>query len=535
MTILRNAAVLGAATMLSRILGFVRDGLVAAVLGSGPIADAFVVALRLPNLFRRLFAEGAFAAAFVPAYVAERDRRGAEAARFFAGRALVALVAVTLALTVVVWIWAETLVSILAPGWSADPQRHAIAAALTRLTFPYLIGIGVVALLGGQLAAERRFAAAGLAPIGLNLLMIAALVALIVLGVPSGLLAGRVLSATVAVAGFAQMSFLAVAAARAGVLPRLTRPAVAAGASPALRRLGRAMLPGLVAGGMVEVNIVVGTMIASAAPGAVAWLYYADRLYQLPLGIVGIAIGQVLLPEIAEAVVKTSTSAVREVQNRALELALALALPAAVGLALLATPIVSVLFQRGAFSPEDTVQTARALAVFALGLPAFVAIRVFTAAHWGRGDTATPMVHGLVAVALNVGLALTLRPTHGWIAVAWATSAAAWVNLALLAGSLMRRGDWVFDAVALRRLPRLVLAAAVMGAVVEGLRRVGADALLAAPGAPAHVAGLALLVGGGLLAYGVAVPLLGAVDLAVLRGAGRRGADASCEDPSDRA
>lgn len=531
MTILRNAVVVGSATLLSRVLGFVRDGLVAAVLGSGPIADAFVVALRLPNLFRRLFAEGAFAAAFVPAYIAERDRRGEEAARLFAGRALIVLVAVTGALTVVTWIWAESLVAILAPGWADDPDKGAIAAALTRLTFPYLVGISVVALLGGQLAAERRFAAVGLAPVILNLLLIAALVALIVLAVPAGLLSGRVLSATVALAGFVQLLFVLAAAARVGVLPRLALP----DASPALRNLGRAMLPGLFAGGMVELNIVVGTMIASVDPGAVAWLYYADRLYQLPLGIVGIAIGQVLLPEIAEAVVKKTGTVVEDVQNRALEVALALALPAAVGLALLATPIVSVLFERGAFTAVDTAETARALAAFALGLPAFVALRVVTAAHWGRGDTTTPMIHAVAAVAVNIGLSLALRPDHGWIAVAWATSAAAWVNLASSSGSLLRRGHWRFDARSSRRLPRLLLAALVMGVMVEGLRRFGGEALLAATATTSRLAGLGLLVGGGLAAYAVLVLALGAVDLRRLRPARRPSADASCEGPSDRA
>ena len=312
MTILRNAVVVGSATLLSRLLGFLRDGLVAAVLGSGPIADAFVVALRLPNLFRRLFAEGAFAAAFVPAYVALREEAGEDAARRFAGRALVVLAVVTSVLTVATWIWAEPLVAVLAPGWADDPNRLATAAALTRLTFPYLIGIAVVALLGGQLAAEKRFLAVGLTPVILNLLLIAALVGLIVLAVPSGLLAGRLLSATVAIAGAVQALFVFAVAARAGILPRLARP----DRSPALRKLGRAVLPGLFAGGFAELSLVVGTMIASIEPGAVAWLYYADRLYQLPLGIVGIAIGQVLLPEITEAVMNRPAATVHRADRR---------------------------------------------------------------------------------------------------------------------------------------------------------------------------------------------------------------------------
>lgn len=531
MTILRNAVVVGSATLLSRLLGFLRDGLVAAVLGSGPIADAFVVALRLPNLFRRLFAEGAFAAAFVPAYVALREEAGEEAARRFAGRALVVLAVVTSVLTVATWIWAEPLVAVLAPGWVDDPNRLATAAALTRLTFPYLIGIAVVALLGGQLAAEKRFLAVGLTPVILNLLLIAALVGLIVLAVPSGLLAGRLLSATVAIAGVVQALFVFAVAARAGILPRLARP----DRSPALRKLGRAVLPGLFAGGFAELSLVVGTMIASIEPGAVAWLYYADRLYQLPLGIVGIAIGQVLLPEITEAVMNRPAATVHRVQNRAFEAALALALPAAVGLALLATPIVAVLFERGAFTAADTAATARALTAFALGLPAFVGIRVLTAAHWGRGDTVTPMIHGLVAVAVNIALALALRPALGWVAVAWATAAAAWANLALLAAALIRSGHWRFDGESRRRLPRLLAAALAMGAGVAALRPLGVDGLLAAPSTSARLAGLGLLVAGGIAVYAGLVVLTRAIDLAALGRARRRDEDVACEDPSDRA
>lgn len=530
MTILRNVLGVGSATLASRVLGFLRDALVAVVLGAGPVADAFVVAQRMPNLFRRLFAEGAFAAAFVPAYMGLRAEAGEEAARRFAGAAGLAAATAVGLLTVAVWIWAEPVVGLLAPGWSADPDKTELAATLTRFAFPYLLGVTMVALLGGVLAADRRFFAAAFAPVLLNLLLISALVGLHLAGLDGGVLAGRVLAATIAAAGFAQLLLLAVAAARRGVLPRLARPLP----GEALRRFARALGPGLVAGGFVEINVVVATMIASVEPGAVSWIYYADRLYQLPLGLVGIAVGQVLLPEIADAAGRDDGHA-HDVQNRALEFALTLTLPAAVGLCLLADPIVAALFRRGAFAATDAAATGGALAVMAVGLPAAVAIRVVSAAHWGRGDTRTPMITGVAAVVFNVALALLLRPHLGWMAVAWAGAAAGWLNLALLGGSLLRRGDWRFDALARRRLPRLLLAVAVMGAAIVALERAGLDRLTGAAGADLRLLGVGLAVVAGVVVHGALVTALGVVDVGRFRRARPRRAEASCEPPSDRA
>lgn len=513
MTILRNVLGVGAATLASRLLGFLRDGLIAVVLGAGPVADAFVVAMRLPNLFRRLFAEGAFAAAFVPAFMALRAERGHEAARRFAGASLLALLVVVGALTLVVWTWSETVVGLIAPGWRDDASKMMLAAEFARITFAYLAGVTVVALLGGMLAAERRFFAAAFAPVLLNLAFVVVLVGILIDGAVAPEEAGRVLSLAYAGAGLLQAAFVAAAAARAGALPRFSVPR----SDPALAAFARTLGPGLVAGGLAEIYVVVATMIASADPGAVSWLYYADRLYQLPLGLVGIAIGQVLLPEIADVAGRDPVRALG-VQNRAFEFALATALPAAVGLALLADPIVAVLFRRGAFTATDATACAAALTIAALGLPAAVALRVLAAAHFGRGDTRTPMRLGLVAIAANVALALALRPWLGWIAVAVAASAGLWLNAVLLVANLTRRGDWVFDAEARRRVPRIVVSAAAMGVVVflcgrlglaavaeeegDGTIRILALAALVGIGVAVHAAGLAvsglLGAGGGL-------------------------------------
>lgn len=535
MTILRNVLGVGFATLASRLLGFLRDTLIASVLGAGPVADAFVVALRLPNMFRRLFAEGAFAAAFVPGFVALRAEAGGDAARRFAGWAAVLLFAAVSALTVAVWVWAEPIVGLLAPGWVGDPAKTALAADLTRLTFPYLAGVTGVALLGGMLAADRRFLAAAFAPVVFNLALIAVLIAARLAAEPAGPRVGALLAGTVAFAGAAQLVLLVVVARRAGALPRIATPVPV----DALRRFARALLPGLVAGGFVEINAVVATVIASAEPGAVSWLYYADRLYQLPLGLVGIAVGQVLLPEIAEAAVRRDP-AVHDVQNRALEFACVLVLPAAVGLILLADPIVGVLFRRGAFAAADAEAAAHALAIMTIGLPAAVAVRLFSAAHWGRGDTRTPMAVGIAAVAVNLALALALRSTLGWTAVAWAGAAAMWSNALLLFVTLRRGGGWRFDAAARRRLPRIALAAAGMGAVVIGLGRLGFDGLAAAPDLATRLFGLAVPILVGMAVHAGLLLALGGVDAGLLGRlrAGRRrrgGGEVSCEPPKDRA
>lgn len=534
MTILRNVLGVGSATLVSRLLGFLRDGLLAVVLGAGPVADAFVVAQRLPNLFRRLFAEGAFGAAFVPVYMDLRGAAGAETARRFAAAAGMVLLAVVLALTGVVWIWAERVVALLAPGWGGDPAKTALAADLTRLTFPYLAAVTVAALIGGVLAADRRFLAAAAAPILLNVAMIAALVSLHVSGLDGGVLAGRVLAATITVAGLAQMLLLIAVARRHRRLPRLSGPIP----WPPLRKFARTLGPGLFAGGFAEIAVVVATVIASVEPGAVSWVHYADRLYQLPLGLVGIAVGQVLLPEIAETAARRDGS-VHDVQNRALEFALALTLPAAVGLFLLAEPIVGGLFRRGAFGTGDAAATSSALAVMAVGLPAAVAIRLFSAAHWGRGDTRTPMLCGVTAIVFDIALALALRPNLGWIAVAWAGSAAVWLNAVLLIGSLVRRGDWRFDALFARRLPRLFLAVVAMAVAILALEAAGLDRLTGAESADRRLLGVVVLVFAGVAVQGGLLFLLGFVDarrmIAAWRGDEPPRAEASCEPPPDRA
>jgi putative peptidoglycan lipid II flippase len=282
-SLLRNVLTVGGVTLVSRVAGFLRDTGLAAVLGSGPAADAFVVAFRLPNLFRRLFAEGAFAAAFVPLFVRRRAEAGGAAARRFAGEALAGLTAVVVAVTLAALLAAPFLVDLLAPGFAADPEKRDLAIRLARICLPYLVAITVVALLSGLTTAARRFFAASFAPVVLNLVLIAALLVTLVAGGIDPDRAATLLAWAVVVGGVAQVALLVVAVVRAGLAPPLVAPRL----SPEIRRLVRLGLPGVLAGAMSEINIVVGTAIASSTAGAVSWLYYADRLYQLPLGVVG--------------------------------------------------------------------------------------------------------------------------------------------------------------------------------------------------------------------------------------------------------
>jgi len=398
MKLYKAFATVGGLTMVSRLLGFVRDILIAAALGSGAIADAFFVAFRFPNLFRRLFGEGAFNAAFVPLFAKRLEGEGERAAQSFAEEALAGLLLVLVVVSVAAMLAMPWLMALLAPGFIEDPDKYALAVDLTQIAFPYLTCMSVVALLSGVLNSMHRFWAAAAAPILLNIVLVTAVSIAIGLGYAKKPEAGYVLATGVLVAGIAQLAMLWVAVKRAGLDLKLVRPRYTEG----MRRLVRLGVPGLVSGGITQINIVVGTIIASLQPGAVSYLYYADRLYQLPLGIVGVAVGVVLLPDLARLLRAGDPAAAHDSQNRSLEFALLLTLPAAVALTMAAEPIIRVLFERGAFTAMDTPKTAYALAAFAVGLPAFVLIKVFQPAFFAREDTRTPMIFAGVNMAATL-------------------------------------------------------------------------------------------------------------------------------------
>ena len=402
MTVGRAALTVGGLTALSRVAGVARDLLIAAALGAGPVADAFFVSLKLANFLRRLFAEGAFAAAFVPLYARTARRSTVPIAPHrFAGQALTVL-ALVLTLVVVLGEAAMPwLVRGLATGFAPGSLQYALAVDLGRITFPYLLLISLAALFASTLQAGQRFAAAAFAPVLLNLVLIAVLLAT----GAEGEAAARALAWGVVVGGVLQLAWVAVAAKRAGLAPSLQAPLL----SPEVRRLGRLVGPGLLGVGVLQLNILVASWFATHLPaGTVSYLFYADRLVQLPLGVVGVALGTALLPAMSRAVREGGVT--HAVLNRALELGLLLALPAAVGLALLARPIVTVLFERGAFDGAASLATAQVLAALAVGLPAQVLAKVLAPGFFAREDTATPVRIAVAALVVNVGAALVADP-----------------------------------------------------------------------------------------------------------------------------
>jgi putative peptidoglycan lipid II flippase len=513
MALLRSVATVGGYTMISRVLGFVRDVLTAAYLGAGPVADAFVVAQRLPNLFRSLFAEGAFSAAFVPLFAGTVAERGRQEARLFAEDALAVLVTVLIGFVCFGEALMPWVLKAIAPGFADEPQKYALTVELTRITFPYLLFISLVALLGGILNSVERFAATAATPILLNLFLIAALL----LAHGSGLATGYALAWAITLAGFAQFVWLMASCSREGLAPRLPWPRL----TPDVKRVIRLMLPGVFGAGVTQINQLISTAIASLLPeGAVAYLYYADRLNQLPLGVVGIAVGTAILPPLSRHVRAGEDEAAIATQNRGVELALLLTLPAAVALAIAAEPILAVLFQRGAFGPEDTRATAGALAAYSVGLPAFVLIKVMAPAFFARQDTATPVRVAVVAMVVNAALTFALMVPLGVTGNALALSVAGWVNALALMVLLHRRGHFSFDKRARRTLPRIALAALLMGIVLVFIERLLGPAL-ATPGITRYVA-LAGLVSAGLATFGASALALGAASLADLRRGLRR-------------
>ena len=491
-------------TLLSRVAGFVRDVMMAAYLGSGPVAEAFLIAFSLPNLFRRFFAEGAFNMAFVPMF-AKKYEAGEDAESFardafwgMAGFLLLFTLFGTLAMPWLVWAMAS--------GFAAD-ERFDLAVLFGRIAFPYILFISLTAILSGVLNAMGRFMATSAVPVLLNVVLVGALVLADWLGWDIG----QTLAWSTPVAGILQLLGVWYAFRREGLrlglrLPRLT---------PDLRRLAIIAAPAMLAGGVVQINLIVGRQVASFTEGAVAWLSYADRLYQLPLGVVGIAIGVVLLPDLSRRLRAGDGDGGRVSFNRATEFALALTIPAAVALVVIAGPVISVLFQRGAFDATDSANTALALAIYGLGLPAFVLQKVLQPLYYAREDTRRPFQYAVVAMVVNAALAIGLMPFIGFAAAAWGTTLAGWAMVAQLwLGSREMGKAASFDQRFRARIWRIVLASAVMGAALWGAASLLSDAL-ATP--TLRYGALAALVGLGIVVYFGAGTVLGAFRIAEFR------------------
>jgi len=508
MTLLKDTATVGGMTMISRVLGFVRDILLAAIVGAGPVADAFVVAFRFPNLFRRLFAEGAFNAAFVPLFAKRLEEEGVSSARRFAEESLAVLLAALVVFTLVVEIFMPAVVMVLAPGFVEDPQKFELTVLFTRIALPYLLFMSLTALYSGLLNSLGKFAVAAAAPALLNVVLITALLVV----APRVATAGHALVYGVVFAGVLQFLTLVWAASKVGYSLHLRVPRL----TPAVHRLVRLGVPGALSGGITQINIVIGTMIASMESGAASYLYYAERVYQLPLGIIGIAMGVVLLPSIARQLRAGHEAQAHASQNRALELSMLLTLPAAAALLAIPMIVVTVLFEHGAFDHESARSTAKALGAFAAGLPAFVLIKVFSPGFFAREDTKTPMIFAGISVAVNIVLSLILFTQIGFLGIPIATTLASMVNAVLLGVRLKRLRYFMADDRLKQRLPRILIASIFMGV---GLHWAAGAILPLVPSQPlAQMLVLGGLVLGGLAVYGGLVLAIGAARWEEVRG-----------------
>jgi putative peptidoglycan lipid II flippase len=449
----------GGFTLLSRITGFIRDIILAAVLGAGPAADAFFVALRLPNHFRAIFAEGAFNAAFVPAYARVREQEGPERAELFADRIFTLLLASQVVLLAVALAFTPGVIDVLAPGFRADPGRFTLAVSLTRITFPYLLLITLVTLYSGILNALQRFAAPAAAPIFLNLALIAAL--LVAWLFPT---AGHAAAWGVLISGVLQALLVGGDAWRTGVLPRFRRPVL----DDDVKRFFRALVPATVGSAGVQLAMFADTIIASFLPvGAVSALYYADRIDQLPIGVIGIAAGTVVLPEMARRIAAGDEAGAAHAQRRAVEFTLLLAIPCIAAFLTVPELIMRALFMRGAFTAADAAAAGQTLTAYAIGLMPFVLIRSAVATFFARGDTATPVKAALTAAAVNIAFKVVLMGPLAQVGLALATSIGAWINLGLVVWFGVRAGHMRSDARLTQSTLKLLAAGAVLGIVLR--------------------------------------------------------------------
>lgn len=498
MALLRAAATIGSLTMVSRVVGLARDMLVAGFLGAGPLADAFVVAFKLPNFLRRLFAEGAFSAGFVPLFAATLEREGKEEARRFAAEAQAMLAAVLIPLVILAMVFMPAVLAVVAPGYEPGSVTYEAAVELSRITFPYIVFISAAALLAGVLNSVGNFAAPALAPVMLNICLIAALF----LAAPFGVPPAYALAWGVIAAGITQLGWLQISAHRAGLAPYPVRPRLNAKA----RRLYMLILPGVFGASVAQINLLADVFFASFLPtGGQSYLYYANQLNQLPLGVIGVAVGTALLPLMARQIAAGQDEAAQHNLNRAIELSLLLTLPAAVALIAIGGPIVTALFERGAFDATDTIATVAALQAYALGLPAFVLIKVLAPGFFARQDTRTPVIIATACLLSNIGLVYLLIDPLLHVGIALASALSNSLNALLLGIVLAKRGHLVVDARLRRRLPRIALAGVVMGAALWGLDH-------ATAGLSPYVSLIGLVVAG-LAVFTAVVQLTGGADL----------------------
>ena len=505
MSIARNVTTVGGATLLSRLLGFGRDVGIATMLGAGVVADAFFAVLQIVNFFRRLLAEGALNAAFVPSWLRIKQIEGRRGAFRFLYEATGTMLLVSGMLTGGTLLLAPTVIDVLAPGF--DAERQAAATEYLVITAPYIALAGLVAILAAALNAEGRVLAVATGVVAFNGAVLAVLLWIAAAGVAEPTRIGTLLAHAIVLAGIAQLAVIGVgvlAMRPGGIAPRSTL-------SPEIRRFLAVALPGLVAACIPQLKLIAGATIASATPATVSWLYYANRLYELPLGVVSVATAAVLVPMIAASIRTGRQSEIVGAQGRSSEIVLGLTLPAATAFAVLATPIAAGLFEHGAFGPHDTTAVAAALAAMSAGLPGHALEKVLGAVSFAHEDARTPMLAALTGLAVAIIGALGLFPRYGHVGVAAAIAASGWVGATLLGVLLWRRRWLALDGDAMRRLPRIAVATILMGCALAGAERIARPLTGGSP--PARILVLLVLVAGGLAVYLAGLQLLGVARL----------------------
>ena len=467
MSLFKSVATFGGLTLVSRVTGFLRDMVLASYLGAGAVSDAFVVAFKLPNLFRSLFAEGAFTSAFVPLFSQKLVAEGKKRSIFFAAQAISVLVLFVGVFVLLFELLMPWVVEALAPGFRSEPEKMELATQLCRITFPFLLLISLVSFQGGILNSFEKFAAPATAPIILNLMMIFS----VFLFVPFTPTPAHGFALGITTAGLLEVFWLRYFLRRLDIKihPYLHIKKILQ--NPEIKTLFKRIAPGVVGAGIYQINMAVDTILVSlVGTGAISWLYYANRLQQLPLGVIGAAISVALLPILSKCLKEQQTDEARRTQDKAVEYGLLLSLPAAVLLIVLAEPIVSLLFQHGKFLPEDAVKTAYAVIAYSVGLPCYVMTKALMPNFFARGDTVTPVKYSAVVFMTNLVFILLLMHTYGHIGIACATTIAAFVSLLQYVIGLKKRGYWQFSRQLAGKICRIILVSFLTGAAVYGCR-----------------------------------------------------------------
>jgi len=457
MNLIASTSTFGFYTLISRILGYVRDILIAIFLGTSLFADAFFVAFRLPNTFRRLFAEGTFNAAFIPSYAGALAKDKTEADNF-AKNVFNLLFIILLFFVLVAEIFMPQLIFLIAPGFYKDPEKLKLAIELSRITFPFLFFICLASFFGAILNSYNKFAAAAAAPIILNVILIISLFFSQWINISDVL----ILSYAVSFAGFLQLIVL-LFFVRKNFKPILS---IKIKINEQIKFFFRKLLPSIFSSGVTQINILVGTIIASFQASAVSYLYYADRVYQMNLAVAGIAVGTVMLPELSKHIKNNNSEQITNLQNRALELCLFLSIPAATALVLAPNQIITSLFGYGSFNQESVINTATALTFFAFGVPAFSILKIFSNFFFARNDTKTPFYLSVISVALNIIISVSLFGKFGFIIIPIATSISSWINVFMHFYFIKKRDLHIFDSQFIYKFPRMILSVVVMGIVL---------------------------------------------------------------------